>query len=339
MAKATIIRLKGNVMRIDLLIGLMVEALAILFAAKFARDQVLKLRGYSVNDLVVKQRSLGASISQIGYLIGILLGFLGAISFSAKAPGYFSTVGHVALSGLMAITLLLVADRFSDMVIFRGLAPKNSTDVNASHAVGKAAVSIATGLVLRGAMSDPTAGVVACIAWFVIAQALMVGAVLFYCRLTPYDDLAEIKQDNLAASFPIAGILLALGFVIEAAVATKGDGTMLQTALHVGKFLGLSLVLLYVFRIVASYVLLPKVKLATAIVEQRSVAAGLQEGVSFLLVSLIVTFFLSYCLGGTRAGWLPHTFQPDRRDGSPRPYSYKGRTHTCSSAISKRSFG
>jgi hypothetical protein len=35
------------------------------------------------------------------------------------------------------------------------------------------------------------------------------------------------------------------------------------------------------------------VNLANAVVEQRSVAAGLQEGVSFLLVSLIVTFFLS----------------------------------------------
>jgi len=33
-------------------------------------------------------------------------------------------------------------------------------------------------------------------------------------------------------------------------------------------------------------------KLATAIVEQHSVAAGVQEGVSFLLVSLIVTFLL-----------------------------------------------
>ena len=180
-------------------------------------------------------------------------------------------------------------------MIFRGLvAAKGAVgDTNVSHAVGKAAVSIATGLILRGSMSDPTAGVVACVAWFAVGQALMVAAVLFYCRLTPYDDLAEIKRDNLAASFPIVGILLALGLVIEAAVATKGDGAMIQTGLHVGKFLGISLVLVYVFRVVASYVLLPKTKLATAIVDQRSVAAGLQEGVSFLLVSLIVTFFLS----------------------------------------------
>ena len=282
-------------MRIDLLFGLMVEALVIVFAAKVARDQLLKRRGYLVNELVVGQRSLGAAISQAGYLIGILLGFLGAVSFAGRSTGFLSMVGHIALFGLVAIVLQLVSDQLSDRLIFRGLVVANGADgdTNVSHAVGKAAVSIATGLVLRGSMSDPMAGVVACVAWFAVGQALMVAAVLFYCRLTPYDDLAEIKRDNLAASFPIVGILLALGLVIEAAVATKGDGTMIQTALHVGKFLGVSVVLVYVFRVVASYVLLPKTKLATAIVEQRSVAAGLQEGVLFLLVSLIVTFFLS----------------------------------------------
>jgi len=280
-------------MRIDLLLGLMVEALAILFAAKLARDQVLKLRGYSVNDLVVSKKSLGAAVSQSGYLIGILLGFLGAISFAGQATGVLSMLAHVALFGLVAVALLLVADRISDRLIFPGLVVDQTEDANVSHVVGKAAVSIATGLVLRGSMVDPTAGALACVVWFFIGQALMVAAVRFYCRLTPYDDLAEIKRNNLAASFPIAGILLAVGFIIETAVATKGTGTLLETTLHVGKFLGVSLVLVYVFRFIASRVLLPKTKLATAIVDQRSVAAGLQEGVSFLLISLIVTFFLS----------------------------------------------
>jgi uncharacterized membrane protein YjfL (UPF0719 family) len=173
------------------------------------------------------------------------------------------------------------------------LSGEGVKDHNLSHAVGKAAVSIATGLVLRGSLADPTAGVLACLAWFAVGQALMVVAVLFYCRLTPYDDLAEIKRNNLAAAFPIVGILLGLGVVIEAAVVAKGDGTVLDTALRVGKFLGVSLVLVWLFRLAASRMLLPKVKLASEIVERRSVAAGLQEGVSFFLVSLIVTFFLS----------------------------------------------
>jgi uncharacterized membrane protein YjfL (UPF0719 family) len=272
----------------------MVEALVILLVAKVARDQLLKRRGYLVNDRVVRERSLGAAISQAGYLVGILLGFLGAVSFAAQAASFLSMVAHVALFGLLAIVLQLVADRISDSLIFRGLGVADSVeDLNVSHALGKAAVSIATGLVLRGSMVDPSAGLVACTIWFVVGQILMVLAVLFYCRLTPYDDLAEIKRNNLAASFPIVGILIAMGFVIEAAVASKGAGALAPTALHVGKFLGVSLVLVYVFRVVASYVLLPKVKLSTAIVDQRSVAAGLQEGVSFVLVSLLVTFFLS----------------------------------------------
>jgi len=280
-------------MRIELLLGLMVEAMVILLAAKVARDQMLKRRGYLVNDLIVRQRSPGAAISQAGYLIGILLGFLGAISFAAQAASFPSTVAHVALFGLLAIVLQLVADRISDSLIFRGLAVGAADDTNVSHAVAKAAVSIATGLVLRGSMADPSAGLLACTSWFVVGQILMVLAVLFYCRLTPYDDLAEIKRNNLAASFPIVGILLALGFVIEAAVASKGTDGFGPTVLHVGKFLGVSLVLVYAFRVVASRVLLPNVKLPAAIVEEHSVAAGLQEGVSFVLVSLLVTFFLS----------------------------------------------
>lgn len=282
-------------MRIELLFTLMVEALAILFVAKLARDRVLKRNGYSVNDRVVKQASLGTATSQVGYLIGILLGSLGAISFAAQAPSFVSMVGHLALFGLLAVVLQLVADILSDRLIFRGVArtAQPNEDDNLSLALGKAGVSIATGLVLRGAMVDPTVGILACVVWFFVGQALMVLAVLLYTRLTPYDDLAEIGRGNVAASFPIVGILLAIGLIVEAAIATKGNGELLPTALHVGKFLGVSLVLVYLFRLVASRVFLPKLKLSTAIAERRNVAAGLQEGVSFLLVSLIVIFFLS----------------------------------------------
>ena len=94
-------------MRIDLLLVLMVEALALEFVAKLARDRLLKRRGYLVNELVVGQRSLGAAVSQAGYLVGILLGFLGAISFAGRATGFLAMVGHVALFGLVAIVLHL----------------------------------------------------------------------------------------------------------------------------------------------------------------------------------------------------------------------------------------
>ena len=198
----------------------------------------------------------------------------------------------------------IVADLLSDKLIFRGVessgrkegkgeAEPSSEGSNLALAVGKAAVSVATGLVLRGALSDPDASTLGRIGWFAAAQAVMVLAVLVYCWLTPYDDLGEIRRHNLAAGFPIAGILLAVGFVMEAAVSGRPSESTQQAALQAAKFLGISLVLVYAFRLITAFVMLPKLKLHVAIVEKKNVAAGIQEGVSFVLASLVVTFFLT----------------------------------------------
>jgi uncharacterized membrane protein YjfL (UPF0719 family) len=289
-------------MRFDFLVGLMVEVLAILIVAKLVRDALLKRRGSDVNELVTRQRSAGTAIAQAGYLIGVLLGTLGAVSVTSDNRGFLELAAYVALAGLAAIVLQLLADMVSDRLIFRGVedrAAANLENVNLTLAVGKAAVSIATGLVLRGALSDPEIGLLGRVAWFVAGQAVMILAVLLYTRLTPYDDLAEIKRDNLAAGFPIAGILIAVGLVMEGAIAGKsiGDGgtdTSPVTAIvEFAKILGVSLVLVYLFRLITDFLMLPKVKLAKAIVEEKNVAAGVQEGVSFFLAALIVTFFLS----------------------------------------------
>lgn len=282
-------------MRLDFLIGFMIEALLILIAAKLVRDLVLRRQGYHVNQMVVQNKSLGAATTQAGYLIGVLLGFLGAINVRGEDPSFVMIAIGVAHAGLVAIALQLLADTISDQLIFRGVrAPAGKVDdVNLSLAVGKAAISIATGLVLRGALSDPEAGLLVRMAWFAAAQAVMILAVLLYCRLTPYDDLAEIKRDNLAAGFPIAGILIAVGLVMEAAIVGRPEASVVQAALATGKFLGVSLVLVYAFRLMTDFIILPKVKLATELVDEKNRGAGLSEGVSFVLAALIVTFFLS----------------------------------------------
>src|SRR5688500_12707165 len=62
-------------MRFDFLVGLMVEAVAILIVAKVARDLLLKMRGYDVNQMIAQKKSVGAATTQAGYLIGVSLGF------------------------------------------------------------------------------------------------------------------------------------------------------------------------------------------------------------------------------------------------------------------------
>jgi uncharacterized membrane protein YjfL (UPF0719 family) len=282
-------------MRLDFLIGFMVEALLILILAKVARDAFLRRSGENVNEMVVQKRSVGAATSQSGYLIGVLLGFLGAIAVSGPKATFWATAGTVALAGVTAIVLQLVADFIADTLIFRGVrAPKGETeDDNLTLALGKAAVSVATGLVLRGALSDPDASFGMRLVWFAAGQAVMVIAVMFYCWLTPYDDLREIRRNNLAAGFPIAGLLLAVGLVMEAAVGGRANSSAGDAVLAAGKFFLISVNLVYVFRLITGFILLPKVKRAQAIVGDQNLAAGLQEGISFLLPALIVTFFMT----------------------------------------------
>jgi uncharacterized membrane protein YjfL (UPF0719 family) len=301
-------------MRLDFLLGIMAEALLILIAAKLVRDAIWAARGYRVNEAIVTGRSPGAAVAQAGYLVGVLLGFLGAISGKAMEAGFIRTAVAVAVAGVTAIVLQIVADLLSDRLIFRGVesggkrartgAQPDQPDQpnsdgssldgsNLALAVGKAAVSVATGLVLRGALSDASATMLGRVGWFAAAQLVMVLAVLLYCRLTPYDDLGEIRRQNLAAGFPIAGILLAVGLVMETAVAGRASESTQQAAVQAAKFLGVSLVLVYAFRLITDFVMLPKLKLHMAIVEQKNVGAGIQEGISFVLASLIVTFFLT----------------------------------------------
>ena len=282
-------------MSLVFLFGLMAEALVILILAKLLRDRVCAMRGLQVTRSITEGASTGAAITQAGYMVGVLLGFLGAVTGHVSDSGFLGTAAAVALAGVVAIALQLVADFASDRLIFKGVDdPKVSVETdNIALAVGKASVSLATGMVLRGALSDADSSFLGRVVWFVVAQAVMVLAVLLYCRLTPYDDLAEIKRKNLAAGFPIAGILLAVGFVMEAAVSGKSSASTVDAVLQVGKFLGVGLVLVYAFRLITDFVMLPKLKLSKAVVEQKNVAAGLQEGVSFVLAALVVTYFLT----------------------------------------------
>lgn len=282
-------------MRFHHLAAFIAEAVVILWLAKIARDLVLKRRGYDVNEMVARKRSAAAATSQAGYLVGVLLGFLGVVTARSAEATFAGNAGAIAFAGLIAIVLQLVADIISDNLIFRGVAVHAGTaqDVNLPLAVGKAAVSLATGMVLRGAMSDADAGLLVRVIWFGAAQAAMIVAVLLYCRTTPYDDLAEIKRGNLAAGFPLAGILLAVGVIIEAALIAKSAPAGGPGALGVLALLGLSLVLVIPLRFLGSRVMLPKTKLVDAIVKEQNVGAGIQEGLSFLLAALIVTFFLT----------------------------------------------
>ena len=127
--------------------------------------------------------------------------------------------------------------------------------------------------------------------WFAVAQAAMVGAVLVYFRATPYDNLAESSGTTWQPAFPVAGILLAVGLIARGGNLTQGLGVSRSFgARRRRQFAAVSLALVYVVRWLGNLIMYAKTKLPVAVVEDKNVAAGIHEGLSFLLAALIVTF-------------------------------------------------
>jgi putative membrane protein len=120
----------------------------------------------------------------------------------------------------------------------------------------------------------------------------MVVMSLIYQRVTPYDDLAQIRDNNIAAALPLAGVLLAVGIVVEAAIGGEVVNWGEDLA-SVGIYLAVSLVLLLVLRVLADLFLLPGASLSKEVAEDRNTGAGLVEGTSFVVGALLLAFFLT----------------------------------------------
>ena len=298
-------------MRLDFLLGIMAEALVILIVAKLVRDRLGALRGYRVNELIVQGGSVAAAVTQAGYLVGVLLGFLGAVSAVGADAGFLATVGAVALAGLTAIVLQLVADLLSDKLIFRGVEGTTATADrgdkvvpeagaslggernNVALAVGKAAVSVATGLVLRGALSDPDASLLGRVGWFAAAQVVMVLAVLLYCRPDPLrrprrdpppqpGGRVPHRRDPAGGWLRDGGGRLGPGLRVDPASGAAGGQVP-------GRQPGARLCLPPHHRLRHA----PEAEAQAGHRRAEERRRGHPEGISFVLASLVVTFFLT----------------------------------------------
>jgi uncharacterized membrane protein YjfL (UPF0719 family) len=267
------------------------EGLVILFVGKLFRDLLSLARGYKTSELLTVHDNPAAAIDLCGYLVGLMLGVLGSLVVSSET--WLGQASDIALTGLVVIACLLLASWVADKAIFRGIDDHAALaeDGNVALALGRAGVFIGTGLVVRGALG-PDSAIVDCVAWVGIGLLAMVVMSLVYQRVTPYDDLAQIRDNNVAAALPLAGVVLAVGIIVEAAIAGQVESWSEDLA-SVGIYLGVSLVLLLVLRVLADLFLLPGASLSKEVAEDRNTGAGLVEGTSFVCGAMLLAFFLT----------------------------------------------
>ena len=278
--------------------GLVYVALGVivLLLAKLARDITTAHR---IDEEVVERQNLAEALQLSGYLFGVVLVFVGAVyqpthlaladigfGFDAQFGWDVLRVFLYSLAGIVAMNVVrLVMDR---LVLYKfDVGKEIIQDKNTGTGSAEFGISVATGLMIAGAISGSGGGgelaeALTSLAFFVMGLVVLVLFALFYEFTTSFDIHDEIEKDNPAVGVAFGGNLIAIGLVMLKALSGDFLGWS-QSITEFVVFAIVGFVLLYVLRLLVDLLVLPKVKVA------QEISAGKNAGVAFLESAVVIS--------------------------------------------------
>jgi uncharacterized membrane protein YjfL (UPF0719 family) len=227
------------------------------------------------------------------YYLGILI-VMGA-PLSGQARGDFVREALSVLAwGVLAMVLLNVASLANRRFLFGGIDLAGEilerTNVAAGILVGGS--HIANALLILGALADEGGLLPAAVFWL-YAQVLLTLATIAFQRLVRCDLAAEIQRGNRAIALAVAGALIGIGNILRMSISGPFEGWSAGLAASTGYAVA-GLVLLFVVRQFADWVLLPGVTIRQEVLEQEvpNVGVGYLEALFYLGASLLVGWSL-----------------------------------------------
>jgi hypothetical protein len=244
-----------------------------------------------------------------GMLIAAVIGIGGSFNTS----GRWSSIGMMTLGAAWVTLVLLSLYPFIERMLSRTSNPHEAYLDDMPVSVSKAAAYVTVGMVLLGALSgsspDGTTAIAATIAFTVMGLAVVPFALFVHFRgLTrmrvralnqqetatsekPKSILMEAREGNRRAAFELSGVLVALGILLRNAIAGDFIGWWQGIVSFVIAF-GMSLVLLYVYRVIVDKLIFRKVSVdeAQAVdMEGPAVLLALLLPITAYIVSKVVT--------------------------------------------------
>ena len=288
------------------------EGLIVLALAKLARDAVT--RNYRVNEEVTTKANLAVALRLSGYLIAVILVFLGVLyqpltvgwapleaTSAADGFGFNREFGEevlrvflYSLGGIVALNLVRVL--FDRLILYKFHLEKEVVeDQNVGAGAAEFGMYVATGLLIAGAVAGDTGGgeveaALVALAFLSMGLVLLTAFALFYEFTTPFSIHDEIERDNPAVGIAFGGNLIAIGLVTLKAVfgGFAGWGESIAAFLTFGV---LGFALLYVMRLLIDLLLLPTVKVSQALSSQRNVGVAFVE--SAVVISSAMILFMA----------------------------------------------
>ena len=271
--------------------------LAILTLAKFARDIVTP---YRIDEQVIKSRNLAVSLRLSGYLVGVVLVFLGALYqpflvATEKGFGFNRDFGEdvlevflYSLVGILALNIVrIIVNR---LVLYKFDIEKQIVE---GQNVGAGAVEfgiyIATGLLIGGAASGEGGGPDTALAFFGMGLVVLLIFAFVYQLTTPFDIHREIEGNNTAVGIALGSNLVAMGLVTFKAVFGNFNGWS-EALASFFVFVVIGFVLLVVLRVSIDVLLLPTAKISKELAAERNIGVAFVES-AVVISSALILFF------------------------------------------------
>ena len=263
------------------------EAFALLWLAKLAYTSLH--RRVDLQAELFGRNNTALAVALAGYLLGVVFALGGALS--GPSAGWQADLVGIALSGLKAIALMLVASFLCEKALLPHFDNTKEIvqDQNLGAAFVEAGLHLANGLIILSILPGQGpwwSG----LAFWMLAQGVLLLAGLLYEWITPHDVHRELERDNAAVGLAFGGGLVGMGNIIS--LAAGGDFVGWQESLtFFAEDALFGLVMLFLIKKLSDVVLAGGVKLGAEQVEAApNVGAGLLEAVGYVGGSMLIVW-------------------------------------------------
>lgn len=282
-----------NIIDLSHSLGYTVSGLIIFIIGKIAYKLIHPK--INIQQELVDKDNFAFILSYVGYFTALIIVIGGTIV--GESYDFATDILLIFVYGILGIALLLIAAWISNKLILTKFDLKKEiiADKNEGSGIIEAAIYIANGLILYGALIGESetlvSGITTFLIYWIIGNFVLIIASKIFTSWMSYDIHTEIENDNVAAGISFSGAVLAIGIITMNAILDPFvDWTTTLVDISLQTVLGC--ILLPIIRLFADKILLPGRKLTDEIVNQEkpNIGAGLIEAFAYVASAILITW-------------------------------------------------
>ncbi len=255
----------------------LVIVLIAIWIGKLVNDLLTR---YKIDEEITGKNNSAVGIALAGYYIGLAIAIAGVV-IGPESETLGKEALTMAIYSIIAIILMNLSTFINDKLILYKFDDQKELveDRNSGTAAVMAGSYLATGLIINASVSGEVSGgwwqgLLACLVFFILGQAVLVIAGLWYQIITRYDIHKVIGEDNnIAAGIGFGGFLFAMGYIVRSAMMGESTSWAMDLSAF-GLYVVIALILLSIGQWITDKVFLPKAKASEEIGKQANIAAS-----------------------------------------------------------------